>query len=97
MIPGGQINAISANVVKYYPLPNRIGNTAQKVNNYLGPGKGVTNTDNYLARVDHIFSEKQRMFGRFGYAPYTNYSTLNNRAFADGRFHRIPAHRRLLR
>ena len=83
VIPGGQINAISANVVKYYPLPNRTGDTAQQVNNYLATGKAVTNTDNYLARVDHIFSEKERIFGRVGYAPYTNYSTLNNLAFAE--------------
>lgn len=83
LIPGGQINAISANVVKFYPLPNRTGDTAQQVNNYLATGKAVTNTDNYLARVDHIFSEKERIFGRVGYAPYTNYSTLNNLAFAE--------------
>ncbi len=81
IIPVNEINAISANVVKFYPLPNRTGNTAQNVNNYLQTGKAVTNTDNYLARIDHIFSENERIFGRVGYAPYKSYSTLPGLAF----------------
>ena len=97
VIPGDRINTISANVVKYYPLPNRAGNTAQQVNNYLATGKAVTNTDNYLARMDHNFSEKKRIFGRVGYAPYTNFSTLQVWPSPSGRFLPIPAHRRLLR
>jgi outer membrane receptor protein involved in Fe transport len=83
VIPADRINGISTNVVKFYPLPNRVGDTAQQVNNFLQTGKSVTNTDNYLARVDHNFSEKERIFGRVGYAPYKNYSTLNNLAFAE--------------
>jgi outer membrane receptor protein involved in Fe transport len=83
VIPANRINVISTNVVRFYPLPNRIGNTPQQVNNYLQTGKSITNTDNYLARVDHVFNEKQRMFGRFGYSPYTSFSTLTNLAFAE--------------
>jgi hypothetical protein len=70
-------------VVKYYPLPNRQGLTPQQVNNFLGTGKAITKTDNYLARVDHNFSDQHRMFGRFGYAPYTNFSSLSGVAFAE--------------
>ena len=83
MIPATRINNISANVVKYYPLPNRVGQTDQGVNNFLQTGKAVTNQDNYLARIDHNFSEKERFFGRVGYSPYTNYSSLTNLAFAE--------------
>ncbi|HZT38432.1 MAG TPA: TonB-dependent receptor [Bryobacteraceae bacterium] len=82
-IPSERINHISANVVKYYPLPNRQGLTPQQVNNFLGTGKAITKTDNYLARVDHNFSDQHRLFGRFGYAPYTNFSSLSGVAFAE--------------
>jgi len=83
VIPPARINAISTNVAKLYPLPNRTGNTAQLVQNYLATGKTITNTDNYLVRMDHNFSEKERMFGRAGYAPSTNFSSIASPAFAE--------------
>ncbi len=83
MIPVNRINNISANVVNLYPLPNRAGNTPQQVQNYLATGKTITNTNNYLARIDHNFSEKHRIFGRVGYAPYTNFSSISSPAFAE--------------
>jgi hypothetical protein len=83
MIPSGRINGISKNVVTYYPEPNRAGTTAQLVNNFLQTGKSVTHTDNYFARVDHVLTEKHRLFGRFGYSPYSNFSTLPGLAFAS--------------
>ena len=42
VIPSNRINNISANVVKFYPLPNRVGNTPQQVNNFLQTGKAYT-------------------------------------------------------
>src|SRR5262249_54438870 len=83
VIPASSINAISKNVVGYYPLPNFPGQTAQLVSNYLTTEKSITNTDNYFARVDHYISESQRLFGRVGYAPYTNFTTVKNLAFAE--------------
>ena len=83
VIPAARINAISTNVAKLYPLPNRTGNTAQLVQNYLATGKTITNTDNYLVRMDHNFSENERTFGRVGYAPSTNFSSIVSPAFAE--------------
>ncbi len=83
VIPANRINNISSNVVKLYPLPNRAGNTPQQVQNYLATGKTITNTDNYLVRLDHNFSEKHRTFGRAGYAPSTNFSSISSPAFAE--------------
>ncbi len=83
VIPGVRINGISKNVVTYYPDPNRAGTTAQLVNNYLQTGKSVTNSDNYFGRIDHVINEKHRLFGRVGYAPVKNYSTLTGLAFAS--------------
>jgi hypothetical protein len=83
IIPASSINNISKNVVGYYPLPNFPGQTAQLVSNYLVSGKSITNTDNYLARVDHYFSDSERIFGRVGYAPFTSFSSITNLAFAE--------------
>ncbi len=82
IIPTARINTISANVAKLYPLPNRQGNTPQLVQNYLATGKTITNTNNYLVRMDHNFSERERIFGRVGYAPYSNFSSISSPAFA---------------
>ena len=83
IIPANRVNAISSNVVTYYPSPNFPGQTPQQINNYLGSGKSVTNTDNYFTRIDHYFSEQERLFGRVGYAPYTSFSTITNIAFEE--------------
>ena len=83
VIPSLRVNGISSKVVTYYPNPNRPGAGLQGINNYLITGKSVTNTDNYFARVDHVITEKHHIFGRVGYAPYANYSTLPGVAFAS--------------
>src|SRR5580704_1824972 len=83
IIPANRINPISAKVATYYPLPNFPGQGPQGVNNELTTGKAITNTDNYLARVDHYFSESERLFGRVGYAPYTSFSSITNVAFEE--------------
>lgn len=83
VIPATRINAISANVVKYYPLPNFPGQGPQQINNELTTGKSITNADNYLVRMDHYFSESERIFGRVGYVPYTNFSSIKNLAFEE--------------
>ena len=82
VIPAARLNRISGNVAKLYPLPNRAGNTPQQVQNYLATGKTVTNVDNYLVRMDHNFNDTQRVFGRAGYVPYNNFSSLASPAFA---------------
>jgi hypothetical protein len=83
IIPVERINHISKNVVALYPLPNRPGNTPQQVQNFLATGKNITNSNNYLARIDHSFSEKHRAFGRVGYVPFKSYSSILSPAFAE--------------
>jgi len=82
IIPANRINNISKNVAALYPLPNRPGNTPQQVQNYLATGKSILHANNYLARIDHNFSETERMFGRVGYVPYQTYSSIASPAFA---------------
>jgi hypothetical protein len=65
-IPAARIHPISANVLEYWPAPNRLGEVNGQVNNFFRSGKDVTNADIWFARVDHVISEKHRLFGRFG-------------------------------
>ncbi len=75
-IPTSRINAISNNIAKFWPEPNRAGEGRALVNNYFKTGKNVQNVDLWFARIDHQISEKHRLFGRFGGA--------QNESFAAG-------------
>lgn len=76
VIPASRFNNISQNVLKFYPEPNRPGQGAANINNFFMSGKSITNTDNYLARVDHYINEKNRIYGRYGFTPYKSYANL---------------------
>lgn len=61
-----RINPISAAVMKYYPASNRQGEGASLVNNFFQPGKNVNNINSWFSRIDHVFSDKHRIYGRYG-------------------------------
>jgi hypothetical protein len=66
VIPSDRIHPISRNVMRYWPDPNRAGEGPSQVNNYFRSGKNVNNIDGWFSRVDHVISDKHRLFGRFG-------------------------------
>ncbi|MCC6368228.1 MAG: TonB-dependent receptor [Bryobacterales bacterium] len=66
MIPASRIHAISANVAKYWPDPNRAGEQFGQINNFFKSGKNVYNNSIWFSRIDHELSKKHRLFGRFG-------------------------------
>lgn len=61
IIPPGRINAVSANIAKYWPLPNLPGD----VNNFAAAGKSVNNDNNYDVKIDENLNNSTRFFGRF--------------------------------
>jgi len=67
MIPAGRIDATAKTYLSYYPLPNQPPTTAQGANNFFHPVRGLSDYDIVSARVDHNFSQKERIFGRFNY------------------------------
>lgn len=74
VIPTNRLSPIALNYIKYYPLPNQVGN-AQQQNNFIS---GNPRTDDFYSnsfRYDQTISEKQRFFFRF---------TYNNRVEARG-------------
>ena len=66
VIPADRIHPISRNVMSYWPDPNRPGEGPSQVNNYFRSGKNVNNIDGWFTRIDHVFSDKHRLSGRFG-------------------------------
>ena len=77
-IPSGLLNSVSLKAQAYfYPLPNYGSSTLQSGNwRGLRPGQnGFTHYDDVDGRLDHNFSSKDVVFGRFSYRrlPVTSY------------------------
>ena len=70
-IPGDRISSTTKALLAYYPLPNQAGTGAAGTGfNY---GTALSNKpviDNYSIRIDHNFSDRDRIFGR--YFSFTN-------------------------
>lgn len=58
-----RISPIAANFLSYLPLPNT--NLNQPTNNFFGNARPVNEYYVFLARGDHQFNEKNRMFVRY--------------------------------
>lgn len=64
-IPAARINPIAANLINLFPLPNAAGDSITKANNYLLSFKDPVFDNGLVARIDHRFSERHSIFGRF--------------------------------
>jgi hypothetical protein len=62
IIPTSRIDAVAAKLAPYYPAPN-IAQTSGGVN-YVGNVPGTTTMNNYVARLDHVFGDRDRIMGR---------------------------------
>ena len=62
-IPPGRINPVALALLRYIPLPNVAGESFTRANNFAAsPNLGLYRYNSYLSRVDHKFSERQRVF-----------------------------------
>ncbi|MDZ4802624.1 MAG: carboxypeptidase-like regulatory domain-containing protein [Bryobacteraceae bacterium] len=64
IIPQSRISPVAKNILNLYPLPNQPG-AANGANNYFQSGKALENYWTTIGRVDHTFSDNDRMFVRF--------------------------------
>jgi hypothetical protein len=64
IIPQSQLDPVSQNLLKAWPLPNQPG-TSDFRQNFFVAGKALETYWTYIGRVDHTFSENHRMFVRF--------------------------------
>jgi hypothetical protein len=64
-IPASRINPLAAKLINLFPLPNAAGDAITKANNYLLSFKDPVFDNGYVIRLDHRFSERHQIFGRF--------------------------------
>ncbi len=86
MFPAGSIDSLAARLSALFPTPN----TDINGNNFIADPKRTYSRNNFDIRVDHKFSDKDSIFGRFSYedqpsftpSPFQN--ALDGGAFQDG-------------
>jgi len=67
VIPASLINKVSAKIAAIWPAPNAVG-TASGANNFVATGAVKNVWDSFMARMDHNFGQKARLFGRVSYS-----------------------------
>jgi outer membrane receptor protein involved in Fe transport len=56
-IPVARLDPVSLNIAAFYPQPNLSGSA----NNYLAQGNSTSNWNNFSIKVDHTFSDRDRI------------------------------------
>jgi hypothetical protein len=75
VIPANRISSVGVNLLKLLPLANRSGYT----NNYVVSAPGSNRYNQPIARIDHNFGDKTRVYGMFAWWSGTQY--LNQSGF----------------
>lgn len=81
VIPTNLLNPVALKILNFYPLPNQAGTTEGR-NNHFQAYKILESYDVYMARVDHAFSEKHRMFARVHYDTWTERKGIGGTFFS---------------
>jgi hypothetical protein len=66
VIPTARLNRTAQAFNKYFPAPNLAGDPFTRVNNWFAQGSTPSAANKLDAKVDHNFSEKQRISTRYG-------------------------------
>ncbi|RXH54727.1 TonB-dependent receptor [Granulicella sibirica] len=72
------IDPVAAALMQYYPLPNRTPDNLAGANNFRANDVAGNNTQFYLARVDHVLTDKDRLAFRY---IHTSGVTTNNSVY----------------
>ncbi len=86
MFPTGSIDSLAARLSALFPTPN----TNINGSNFIADPKRTYSRNNFDIRIDHKFSDKDSIFGRFSYedqpsfAPSPFQNALDGGAFQDG-------------
>ena len=65
ILPANLINPVAAALIGYYPLPNATGVGDGTQNNFFSNQIRHQNYRAWLMRIDHRFSDKQSIFGKY--------------------------------
>ncbi len=63
IIPASRLDPVGAKIAAFYPAPN-IPNRPSGNSNYRVNTAEPNPSDNYVGRIDHVFSDKDRMYAR---------------------------------
>jgi outer membrane receptor protein involved in Fe transport len=74
-VNSANLSKAAYNYYRLFPLPNATGINGGTVNNYVSTMPVTQNGDNFDARIDHIFSDKTSIFGRYSYNGDTQVNT----------------------
>ena len=79
IIPADRINPVSQKILALYPLPNTLsaGSPAWQNNYFWGDNIANFNFKNVMARVDHNFNAKERMYARWSWSNFDQVRTAN--------------------
>jgi hypothetical protein len=81
VIPPGQIDKVGQALANAYPLPNTNQTaTVNWQNNYLGANVTTYSFHNLIARVDHEFSEREKVYVRYAWNKAYIHQNSNNLA-----------------
>jgi len=65
VIPASELDPVGVAIVAYYPLPNQAPSNVAGANNFSGAPVNISPSDFYMIKVDHNFSGKDRLTGRY--------------------------------
>ncbi|HEX7086008.1 MAG TPA: TonB-dependent receptor, partial [Vicinamibacterales bacterium] len=81
IIPADRLHPVSLAILeRYQPLPNQTG-----ANNYRGLSRNEDRTNQFITRLDHVLSPKQKIFGHYLYQNRDNPTTPVNFNFPVAR------------
>ena len=87
IIPQNRISAVGRALAQYWPQPNATpSNAFTQASNYVLSGAQPSNGDRVDSRVDHVFSDKWRMFVRYSYSDEDSqvFNSFQNAASSSG-------------
>ena len=67
IIPDARISASAKALLAFWPLPQRINPDPLSGTNYVGGERRTLDDEQLFARIDHNFSEKDKVFGRYAF------------------------------
>ncbi len=68
-LPASRMDRNALGLLKYFPAPNAAG-TRDGLNNYSRTRQDTQDLYQPVARLDHVFSEKRRMFARYSHSTF---------------------------
>jgi hypothetical protein len=70
-IPADRFNPVALKLLALFPEPNATGDAATGANNYQLAFKDLVRDDGYVFKIDHRFSDRHSIFGRYSWRRFT--------------------------